>query len=146
VTRIVDTMDQSAFPVATKLFAKQLDGHHTDFSYSLYADRALLIITQLGSAGTIIEAKSDGGMDGKSTYSTNVLLGKRDEPALTLCARRIVEQAAVAGFSKPMILCLGLKDHTPAMVRQVADAVAETSFWAGAARAAGNQLLVDPSG
>jgi proteasome assembly chaperone 3 len=127
---------QGSFPVATKLFARDLGGHHTDFSYSLYADRALLIITQLGSAGTIVEAKCDGAMNGKSTYSTNVLLGKRDEPAIALCARRIVEQAALAGFSKPIIICLGLKDHTPGMVRQVADAVAETSFWAGAARPA----------
>ena len=124
---------QRSFPVATRLLSRELGGHQTELSYSLYADRLLLIVTQLGSAGTVIEARRDGVMDGQSTFTTNVLLGKRDEPALVLCARRIVEQASEAGFGKPMVICLGLKEHSPAMVRLVAEAVAETALWAPAA-------------
>ncbi len=34
------------------------------------------------------------------TYSTNVLLGKRDDPGLELCARQIVEFVGGMGHSK----------------------------------------------
>ena len=71
----------------TKIFRRSIGNHPTDFSYSMYADQTLLFITQLGTAGTILQATQDAAFDGSTTYSTAVLLGRRDEPLLQLCAR-----------------------------------------------------------
>lgn len=75
------------FPVRTKIFSRSIGNHPTDFSYSMYSDQTLLFITQLGTAGTILQATQDAAFDGSTTYSTAVLLGRRDEPLLQLCAR-----------------------------------------------------------
>jgi hypothetical protein len=39
-------------------------------------------------------------MEGKTTFSTSVLVGKRDEPLLTIAARQLVELAHSKGSSK----------------------------------------------
>lgn len=117
-----------AFPVKTKIYSTEIQGVHTDFSFSVYVDRLLLIVTQIGSAGTIISASQDSTFDGSTTYSTNVLMGKRDE-LVSLCARRIVETAGKEGYIKPMVICLGLKEHTPQMLKGIEKMVAENNTW-----------------
>ena len=63
------------------------------------------------------------------TFSTSILMGKRDEPLLTICARRIVEAASHAGCMTPMIICLGLREHSPEVLREVCKAVGEDNVW-----------------
>lgn len=121
----------------TLLFSTSLCGVATDVSYSLYADQLLLIITQLGSCGTIIAASCDTAFNAPTpTYTTNVLMGKRDEPLLTICARRIVEGAGAAGCTKPMLICLAMRDHSPDMLRAVVAAVEERNVWSSSTPAA----------
>ncbi len=124
-------MTPQSFPIKTKLFQRTLDGVPTDFSFSTYADQTVLFITQIGTAGTIIMASQDAAFDGSTTYSTSVLLGRRDEAAalLQLCCRQIVEAAGAAGYKKPMIIGLGLKIHSMEMVRQIMQAVTSDNTW-----------------
>jgi len=44
--------------------------------------------------------RQDATLEGKTTYSTTVLIGKRDEPLLTVAARQLVELAHSKGISK----------------------------------------------
>jgi hypothetical protein len=44
--------------------------------------------------------RPDASDEGRTTYSTAVLLGRRDEPLLALAARQLVEAAAEAGSTK----------------------------------------------
>jgi hypothetical protein len=41
--------------------------------------------------------RQDVSLEGKSTYSTAVLMGKRDEPLIHLVARQAIEQLSQAG-------------------------------------------------
>lgn len=125
-------MEQArGFPVRTKLYSKPVGGVPTDFSFSLYADRLLLIITQLGSAGTIMACSNDTAYDASApTYSVAVLVGKREEPLLPLCARQIAEKAGQAGCLKTIIICLGLKEQSMASIRELVDIVLHNNVWA----------------
>ena len=78
---------QQSVPIKTKLYARSVGGFHTDFSFTLYSDRVLLIVTQLGSTGTILATSTDAAFGAAPTYAVSVLSGKRDEPLLQLCAR-----------------------------------------------------------
>mmetsp|Transcript_20290 Transcript_20290/g.51379 ORF Transcript_20290/g.51379 Transcript_20290/m.51379 type:complete len:126 (+) Transcript_20290:86-463(+) len=118
------------FPVKTKMYSRDIQGVKTDFLFSAYIDRLLLIITQLGAAGTIMTTTSDAAFEAQSpTYTTTVLSGKRDEPLLQLAARRIVENAASVGCMRPMIICMGFKDHAPQVMKEVVQAVSEDNIW-----------------
>jgi hypothetical protein len=44
--------------------------------------------------------RQDSTFEGKTTFSTSVLVGKRDEPLLTIAARQLVELAHSKGISK----------------------------------------------
>lgn len=119
----------AGFPVRTKLFTRDIDGVTTSFSYSMYMDQTLMFVTQTGTAGTIISATQDAAFDGTTTYSTTVVLGKRDEPLLQLCARQIVELAGAAGYKKPMLIGLGFKQHSMQLVKQVMQVVSSENVW-----------------
>lgn len=124
-------LPQDAFPVASKTYERAIGGIATQFAFSAYADRILLIVTQTGTFGTIIEASQDSAYAaGGATFSTTVLLGKRDEPLLPLAARQIVEAAAAAGCGKPLMLCLGLRNHSAESIKAVIKAVAQENIWA----------------
>lgn len=107
------------------MFARTINGQITNFVWNLYMDHLMLIITQIGTVGAVISGRQDATFDGHTTYSTNVVLGRRDQPGLDLCARQLVELLGRQGHTKPITLCLGLKDLSPATVREVVAAVRE---------------------
>ncbi len=128
----------AGFPVRTLIYSKVLGGVPTDFAFSGYANQSLVIVTQLGTAGTILSAATDRVLDSPSpTYTITVLTGKRDNPLLPLCARQIAEVASSAGCSKPMIICIGLREHTPALIKDVLACIKQQNIWPGAAVANG---------
>mmetsp|Transcript_14549 Transcript_14549/g.31680 ORF Transcript_14549/g.31680 Transcript_14549/m.31680 type:complete len:143 (+) Transcript_14549:43-471(+) len=129
VPDLVNSGQSSGFPVRTKVYQQILHGVPTNFSFSLYMDQMVIFASQLGTAGTVISATQDAAFDGSTTFTTTILLGKRDEPLLSLCARRIVELASAAGYRKPMIIGMALKEHTPEMVKAVEEAIKADSLW-----------------
>ena len=52
----------------------------------------LPIPTALDACRLQIEAHVDPTIDRKPSFTINTLIGKRDEPVLTLCARQIIQE------------------------------------------------------
>ena len=48
-----------AFPINTKSYRVDIGGHETDFSFSLYSDRTLVFISQVGSVASFVSASQD---------------------------------------------------------------------------------------
>ncbi|KAK9812975.1 hypothetical protein WJX72_006754 [[Myrmecia] bisecta] len=118
------------FPVQSLQFSSSVTGHRTCFLASAYSDSILLVATQLGTLGTVLQAKSEINMEGEADFSIVVLLGKRDEPLLTLCTRRLAEGvAAAAGNRRALVVGLALKEHSMEAVREVVQQFMAHPVW-----------------
>ncbi|XP_021837914.1 uncharacterized protein [Spinacia oleracea] len=88
-----------------------------------------VIVTQLGSMGTLLQARKEEGVSVHPTFNVSVIFGKRDEPMLLVCARQLIENISAAGSSRSLVLSLGLKDHSMGTVKAVVFAVIENRMW-----------------
>ena len=52
------------------------------------------------AAALLHRGRPDASAEGRTTYSTTVLLGRRDEPLLALAARQLVEAAVEGGYTR----------------------------------------------
>ncbi|EFJ38758.1 hypothetical protein SELMODRAFT_402918 [Selaginella moellendorffii] len=102
----------SRFPVSTAQFSSTVQGCETHFVLSGYDDHIMVLATQIGRMGTILQARKEEGECGELSYSVNVLMGRRDEPLLVACARQLIELISNSGSSRSLVLSLGLKDHS----------------------------------
>ncbi|KAK6267348.1 hypothetical protein QUC31_018185 [Theobroma cacao] len=68
--------------------------------------------TQIGTMGTILHARKEEGVSIQPTFHVSVIFGKRDEPMLLAIARQLIEQISSSASSLPLVLSLGLKDHS----------------------------------
>ncbi|KAI9178099.1 hypothetical protein LWI28_022702 [Acer negundo] len=116
------------FPVPHRNFSVDIKGYKTDVVICNYDDHFLVIATQIGSMGTILHARKEEGMSDQPTFSVSVIFGKRDEPMLVACARQLVEHIS-SGSSKPLVLSLGLKDHSMETLKGIVSAVTENRLW-----------------
>nr|DAD34576.1 TPA_asm: hypothetical protein HUJ06_005216 [Nelumbo nucifera] len=104
-------------------------GTKTDLIICSYDDYFLVMVTQIGSMGTILHAKKEEGVSIHPTFAVSVIFGKRDEPMLMACARQLIEHISNSGSSKPLVLSLGLKDHSLETLKGVASALIENRLW-----------------
>ncbi|XP_057446694.1 uncharacterized protein LOC130738624 [Lotus japonicus] len=127
----IDNVSSSAmkFPVSQLNFSLEIKGNKTEIFLSNYEDHFLVVATQIGSMGTILHARKEEGMSINPTFSVSVLFGKRDEPMLVACARQLIEHMTLSGFSKPLVLSLGLKDHSPETLKGIIAAVIDKRQW-----------------
>ncbi|KAI8018426.1 Proteasome assembly chaperone 3 [Camellia lanceoleosa] len=88
-----------------------------------------VIATQIGSMGTILHARKEEGMLIQPTFNVSVKCGKRDEPTLVACARQLIENISSSGSSRPLVLSLGLKDHSVETLKGIVHAVVENRLW-----------------
>ncbi len=115
----------TGFPVRTHSSSITIDSHPTTVFTSVYADRIMFIVTQVGTLGTMVQSQKETILGGGATFSTATLLGARDDPLPELCARQLVEKLSQAGCDLPIILCLGLKrspcheDRDPSSQREL---------------------------
>ncbi|KAG6395945.1 hypothetical protein SASPL_142079 [Salvia splendens] len=127
-----------AFPVRNTSLCLDINGHKTDIIISSYEDHILVMATQIGSMGTILQAslrdletvvalnfRKEGGVTTDPTYSISVVFGKRDEPMLIACARQLIEHISNSGSSKTLVLSLGLRDHSLGILKTIVSAVTE---------------------
>jgi proteasome assembly chaperone 3 len=130
----------TGFPVRTHSAAITLkNGFETSVFTSVYADRIMFIVTQVGTLGTMVQAQKETVLGGGTTFSTATLLGTRDDPLPELCARQLIEKLSQTGCNLPIILCLGLKrspsgeDRDPSLQRElmsgVIDACLANPLW-----------------
>ena len=60
----------------------------------------------------------------------DVLLGRRDADLIPVAARRLVQAMAEGGCTRPLLLCLGLVDHSStAVAREIIDVVLANAVW-----------------
>lgn len=124
-------MDTSSagFPVPYKKLTLDIKGIKTDLVICCYEDHFLVLVTQLGSLGTLLQARKEEGVSVQSTFSVSVIFGKRDEPMLMACARQLIENISSAGSSRSLVLSLGLKDHSVDTIKDIVSAVIENRMW-----------------
>ncbi|KAL3346873.1 hypothetical protein AABB24_025359, partial [Solanum stoloniferum] len=116
-------------PVQQKKLSLDIKGNKTDIVICAYDDHFMVIATQIGSMGTIFQARKEEGVSIHPTFSVSVLLGKRDEPMLVACARQIIEHISNAGSSRSLVLSLGLRDHSLPTLKGIVSAVTENCLW-----------------
>jgi proteasome assembly chaperone 3 len=127
------------FPVRTHSATITLNDQQTSVFTSVYADRIMFIVTQVGTLGTMVQAQKETVLGGGTTFSTATLLGTRDDPIPELCARQLVEKLSQAGCDLPIILCLGLQraanggEREPSLQRElisgIVDACLANPLW-----------------
>ncbi|KAF7135200.1 hypothetical protein RHSIM_Rhsim08G0053800 [Rhododendron simsii] len=117
------------FPVPHKKLSLDIKGNKTDVIICSYDDHILVIATQIGSMGTILHARKEEGMLIQPTFNVSVIFGKRDEPMLVACARQLIENISSCGSSRPLVLSLGLKDHSAETLKGIIHAVTENRLW-----------------
>ncbi|XP_031274285.1 uncharacterized protein LOC116132759 [Pistacia vera] len=122
-------MNSQSFPVPHKKFSVDIKGNKTDIVLCSYDDHFLVIATQIGTMGTILQARKEEGMSVNPTFNVSVVFGKRDEPMLVACARQLVEHISRSGSSEPLVLSLGLKDHSVETLKGIVFAVTENRLW-----------------
>ncbi|CAL2250516.1 unnamed protein product [Prunus armeniaca] len=71
-----------SFPVPHKKFSLEIKGNKTDVVICSYDDHFLVIATQIGAMGTILQARKEEGMAIHPTFNVSVIFGKRDEVRL----------------------------------------------------------------
>ena len=93
-------MSQHVTPIATNLPSTirqksyNIENIHTDLVVQIYADRIIILISQLdGKIGTYLTSSVEESIiDGSTTYHISSLLGTRDDPLLDIYARQITER------------------------------------------------------
>lgn len=119
----------SRFPVSAKQFSTIIQGNKTDFMLCSYDDCIFVLATQLGKMGTLLHARKEEAYGTQTTFNVNVLLGKHDEPMLQACARQLIEHMSGTGSSRPLLLSLGLKDHSMGTLKEIIEAVSANKVW-----------------
>ncbi|XP_042496511.1 uncharacterized protein LOC122075520 [Macadamia integrifolia] len=117
------------FPVPHKQLSLDIKGNNTDVVICSYDDHFLVMVTQIGTMGTILHARKEEGVSIHPTFSVSVIFGKRDEPMLEACAHQLIENISSSGSSKPLVLSLGLKDHSVETLKGIVSAVTESRLW-----------------
>ncbi|RLN52701.1 hypothetical protein BBJ29_002800 [Phytophthora kernoviae] len=95
----------------TKKTRKDINGVPTDIAVSIFVDRVFIVVTQLGTFGTLVEAQQKDSISGKFQPDIHIRLGRRDDPLLLVYARQFLEHFGVpAGL--PILAAIGLKDRS----------------------------------
>ncbi|XVE67917.1 hypothetical protein DITRI_Ditri09bG0026400 [Diplodiscus trichospermus] len=88
-----------------------------------------VMATQIGTMGTILHARKEEGVTVQPTFNVSVIFGKRDEPMLLTITRQLIEHISSSASSMPLVLSLGLKDHSMDTMKSIVAAVIENRLW-----------------
>jgi hypothetical protein len=131
---------------ATVEFTATLGGQPTTICCQRYADYLFLVVTQLPTFGTLVEARAVRSLDGKESVTIRTLLGERDSDIAALCARVALECTRAGagsgsggggggGCALPVLLSLGLRPENARVevARELKALLEERQPWAAAA-------------
>lgn len=106
-------------------------GVPTHFVLTRYSNRIMVVASQTDNMGTIITAHADNFVDAvHSSYSTRVLIGKRDDPHLEAYARTLVEMICKrAPDAPPLLLCISIREHSKQMFHSILREIDEHRVW-----------------
>nr|PNR26597.1 hypothetical protein PHYPA_030078 [Physcomitrium patens] len=126
------------FPVKSKQFVTSIQGLKTEVVQFSYDDHIMsqilafafeIAVTQIGKMGTLLHARKEEGYGTGPTFNISILMGKRDEPLMMACARQLIEKMSKTGCSRPLILSLGLADHSAETLKDIIEVVVENKIW-----------------
>ncbi|TDH67276.1 hypothetical protein CCR75_003110 [Bremia lactucae] len=106
----------------TKKEQKNINGIPTNVAVSVFADRVFIVVTQLGTLGTLVEAHQKNSLGGKLQPEIHVRLGRRDDPLLLVYARQFLEHFGVS-LGLPILVAIGLKDRSSGTFAAVMESV-----------------------
>lgn len=87
-----------------------VNGIETEIICSTFSDYYFVVATQINKFGTILRAEAAEKSDGGYIFTINTLLGRRDDPLLSIFARQIIERIS-SHSSKPLILSISLREE-----------------------------------
>lgn len=76
-----------------------------------------------------ISVGRDVALGGGETFAVDTLIGRRDEPMLELCARRVAGSMANGGCTKALLMGIGLRQHTRESLKAMIDTIEENKVW-----------------
>ena len=76
----------------------------------VFSDRVFILVTQMTKMGNLLYASQEENATGGKNFSVNFLMGRRDDPLLTIYARQLVEQISRAR-DMPLLLAITLKEE-----------------------------------
>nr|XP_024366924.1 proteasome assembly chaperone 3-like isoform X2 [Physcomitrium patens] len=106
-----------------------VQGLKTEVVQFSYDDHIMIAVTQIGKMGTLLHARKEEGYGTGPTFNISILMGKRDEPLMMACARQLIEKMSKTGCSRPLILSLGLADHSAETLKDIIEVVVENKIW-----------------
>ena len=74
------------------------------------------------------KASGDMTISGEPNYTINTLIGKRDDPILTIYARQIIELVGNTS-SKPILLAVALVDESKETLRTILEILGNNKVW-----------------
>ena len=91
--------------------AFEIDGVHTEVVVTEFADRVLVLATQIGKLGTMYLTRDagPGGGRGFEPPEVRVLVGRREDEMLEATARRLAQVIQARGSTKQVLVSLGLR-------------------------------------
>ncbi|KAG6737164.1 hypothetical protein H0E87_000834 [Populus deltoides] len=89
----------------------------------------MVVFSRFSMIYSAFVARKDESLSIHPTFNVSVIFGKRDEPMLVACARQLIEHISTSGSSKPLVLSLGLQDHSSETLRGVVSAVTANRVW-----------------
>lgn len=107
--RIVNSSN-NLLPPFEKMAIVEKDGVTTEIRCISFSNRISVFITQMNKIGTLIDAWSENKSDGGKIYQTSILLGRRDDPLLTIYARQLIEKISLH-TNKTLLLGISLREE-----------------------------------
>mmetsp|Transcript_18295 Transcript_18295/g.29175 ORF Transcript_18295/g.29175 Transcript_18295/m.29175 type:complete len:135 (+) Transcript_18295:127-531(+) len=110
-----------------------INGVLTDLVLTAYSNKVFIIATQNGKCGTLVTAERDtkslsaGATSKDVTYSTKTLIGKREDPYISLLARNLVAKIGLTGRS--LLLGINIKDLDVASTKDLIKAIETLKVW-----------------
>ncbi len=100
----------------------------TEIICQSFADRHVVVLSQIGCLGTLIEAcAEDTSETSRKVYRLQTLIGRRDDPLLLLYARQIIERLAAVS-DKPLLLAISLRTDDEARAPETFQALLNRVF------------------
>ncbi|XP_038048453.1 proteasome assembly chaperone 3-like [Patiria miniata] len=114
----------------SKQGAATIDGIHTDVVCTAFKDRIFVAITQYEKLGTIVHVIPDStpADTRQQSFTTKVLLGK-DEPITHVMAKNLATKICEGPDSKPLLLAIALKEHSPSVLKSLQELVVQFRVW-----------------
>eukprot|EP01134_Creolimax_fragrantissima_P005576 CFRG5576T1 len=118
----------STFPVSTVQKAFLFNEIKTEIVINSFKDKFVIIATQLGRPGTLVEVTTERspGDARLLTYNVKTLLGKRDVPLYFAMAQNVLRLISDEESEKSLLLYLGLKDESSNMLKTISNVIVES--------------------